>query len=351
MSRKKLKIGIVGLGRAGWYFHCQPLFAHPDFKLVAVADPVEERRIEAEKEFKCSSFSSIEQMLDSAELDAVVIASPTHLHKDMAQLAFRRGLHVVLEKPMAIDAKQAQAIIRSASKYNKVLSVFFPHRYYAYFRHLQKIIASGKIGDVYQVRLGWFNYVRRADWQSLSEYGGGILINLGSHFIDLLFQLIGCDIKRVFCHTGRVAALGDAEDVTKLIMESSRGVIGEADLNFASAIFPYELEVYGAKGALYLEKQEFHLRYFDPGKLPAGKLDKNLAAAGREYPDDKIVFIKETIPVDDNLQIDFYRDFAKAIRTGSSPIVKPKEALAVMRMVERLRESAGRIVDFTKSEM
>lgn len=346
MSRKKIKIGVVGLGRAGWYFHCQPLSQHPDFKIVAVADPVDERRIEAETEFNCDSFSSIEQMLYESKLDAVVIASPTHLHKDMAQLSFRRGYHVVLEKPMAIDSKQAQAIIRSASKYNKVLNVFLPHRFYPYFQHLQKIIQSGIIGDVYQVRLGWFNFVHRADWQSLSKYGGGILNNLGSHFIDLLFQLIGYDIKRVFCHMGHVAALGDAEDVTKIILESRSGVIGEADLNFASAIHPYELEVYGTKGSLYLEKQEFHLRYFNPASLPDINLDKTLAASGREYPDDKIEFIEEIIPVDDSLQIDFYKDFANAIRNKTETIIKPKEALAVIRMVERCRDDAGGISRF-----
>ncbi len=145
---------------------------------------------------------------------------------------------------------------------------------------------------------------------------------------------------------GRVAALGDAEDVTKIVLESRRGVIGEADLNFASAIYPYELEVYGTKGALYLEKQEFKLRYFNPDILPAVKLDRNLAALRREYPDDKIVFQEETIPVDERLQVDFYKDFAKAVRTGTTPVINPTEVLAVIRMVERCREDAGRIARF-----
>ena len=344
MKKKKLHIGVVGLGRAGWYFHCQPLSKHPDFKLIAVVDPEEERRIEGEKVFKCKSFDSLDRMLNEIDLDAIVIATPTHLHKKMTQLAFRKGLHVLLEKPMAVDVNEARAIIRSADSHGKVLSVFFPHRAEAYFRHLLKIIESGKIGDVYQVRLGWFNYVRRADWQSLIKYGGGILINLGSHFIDLLFQLIGYDIKRVFCHMGRVASIGDAEDVTKIIIETKSGVIGEADLNFASAVYPYELEVYGTRGALYLEKGEFKLRYILPEDVPQKKLDKNLAAAGREYPDDKIKFQEEIIPVDEGCRVDFHSEFARAIRTGSDPIVKPKEALAVMRMVERCRKDAGKIV-------
>lgn len=345
MGKRKLHIGVVGLGRAGWHLHCLPLSRHTDFRLVAVADAEEERRIEGGKAFNCASFNSLAQMLGAVQLDAVVIATPTHLHKEMAQLAFRRGLHVVLEKPMAVDVGEARAIIRSAKRYRRVLSVFFQYRAEAWFQHLLKIVESGNIGDIYQVRLGRFNYVRRADWQCLREYGGGILGNLGSHYIDILFQLIGYDIKRVFCHTGRVAALGDAEDVTKVIIETRRGVIGEADLNFASAINPYELEVYGTRGALTLNKGKFKLRYFNPDDLPPMELDTSLTAADREYPEDKINFHEEIIPVEKRLQIDFFAEFALAVRTGVELFVKKKEALAVMRMVEECRRDAGRIVE------
>ena len=204
MSKRKIRIGVIGLGRIGWQFHCKTLADHKDFILAGVADVDSQRCREAEETYNCVSFTDYVELLDMDGLDVAVVAAPTHLHKEIALAALRRDLHIYLEKPLALDFDEARSIVRAARRKAKVLSVYQPQRAAAVHQHLLQIMRSGVIGQVYQVRFGRFNCVRRDDWQSLRRYGGGMLNNYGAHYLDLLLYFIGYDVKRVFCQLRRV---------------------------------------------------------------------------------------------------------------------------------------------------
>ena len=343
MPPARIRIGVAGLGRIGWSFHAVALAKHRDYRLVAVADPEADRRKEAEGAFGCAAYTDYYDMLDQAELDAVVVATPTHLHKDMAVAAFKSGRHVMLEKPMAMNLREAQSIARAADKAGLKLTIYQPHRAHAYFQHLLRIIDSGKLGPVYWVRRGMFSFARRNDWQSLRKFGGGMLNNYGAHAIDQVLDLIGHDVKRVFGDMQRAASVGDAEDVVKLVIETKTGVVGEVNISQASAIRPYELLVWGTCGGIMYRNKQLEIRYFDPRSLPAKSVNASLASENRQYPSDDIEFIDETVPVDPSFQIDVYADFAKAIRKDTDPLVRPEETLSVMRVMKQCRESSGRI--------
>ncbi|MBU0714660.1 MAG: Gfo/Idh/MocA family oxidoreductase, partial [Verrucomicrobia bacterium] len=87
MRKTKLKIGVIGLGRIGWQFHCATLAKHAEFKLIGVADPERDRRAEAEHEYGCAAFADYRHLLKMNGLQAVAIAAPTHLHRPMASAA------------------------------------------------------------------------------------------------------------------------------------------------------------------------------------------------------------------------------------------------------------------------
>jgi predicted dehydrogenase len=347
-NEKPLRIAIAGLGRIGWQQHARALVKHPDFQLVAACDAEADRRAEAERDLKCRAFADCKQMLEQSELDAIVIATPTHLHKPMAQAALRRGLHVILEKPMAVDGREASAIIRTARSRRRVLTVYQPARLGARFQHLRRLIATGKIGRIVHVQDGMFSHWRRNDWQSLRKYGGGMLANYGAHAIDTTLQLIGYDIQRLFCHRQIIVSLGDAEDAVKIVLQTRSGALGDIDINQASTIAPYELIVWGTYGAIRVEGETFHLRYFNPKKLPPIRLNKRLASTGRKYYCEQIKFIEETVKVDPKLAVDVYADFARAIRTGSPVFAEPEETLAVMRLMDKCRQTAPVIADMRK---
>ena len=343
-TSKKLNIGVTGLGRIGWE-HAKALAGHADFTLAVVADPAADRRGEAVTKFGCAAVATHDELLSSAGLDAVVIATPTHLHRTMAVAAFTAGKHVLLEKPMAVTVAEASAIAEAAQRAQRVLTVYQPHRLMAYHQQIRQAIATGKLGQVYHVKRGAFGWGRRNDWQTLIKFGGGMLSNTGAHFIDQLLDLTGRDIDRIFCRLGRVAALGDAEDVVKLVYQTRAGILGEGEINMAAPRGSFELEVFGTHGVLWKEKNTLKLRYFRPEELPARTLDPALASPGRQYPRDDAKFYDEDILVDGKHTVDVYADLARAIRTGSEPFVKPAETLAVMEMMERCRIDAQRIVE------
>jgi scyllo-inositol 2-dehydrogenase (NADP+) len=346
MAKKQIRFGVAGLGRIGWSYHCRTIARHPDVMLAAVQDVDAARRQEAEQVYAVPAFTDFGEMLAQADLQAVVVATPTHLHRPMAEQALRAGLDVLLEKPMAEDASQAAAIVRTAKRHGRLLTVYQPRRAAAYFQHARRLLDSGLIGEVYHVRAGAFNYARRNDWQSLRKYGGGMLNNYGAHALDQLLQIAGYDVKRVFCSLRVVASLGDADDVVKVVFETRRGVLAEVDINQASVINPFHLQAWGTHGALSVSRNmdAITVRHFDPEKLGAKTLDRSLASAGRRYPEDDIAVEEDVIPVDGSLQVDFYADLARAIRTRRAPFVKPEEPLAVMKLIARCRESAGRVV-------
>jgi scyllo-inositol 2-dehydrogenase (NADP+) len=343
-SQTKLRIGVTGLGRIGWV-HCLGLVGHADFTLVAVADPAADRRAEAVTKFGCAAVTTHDELLRVAGLDAVVIASPTHLHRAMAVAAFKAGKHVLLEKPMAVTVAEARAIAQAAKRAKCVLTVYQPHRLMAYHQQTKQVIASGKLGKVYHVKRGAFSWGRRNDWQTLQKFGGGMLNNHGAHFIDQLLDLTGSDIDRMFCRLGRVASLGDAEDAVKLVYQTRAGVLGEVEINQGVPRSNFELEVFGTHGALWKDQNTLKLRYFLPEELPPIALDSALASPGRQYPRDSAKFYDESIEIDAKYTVDVYADLARAIRTGGEPFVKPAETLAVMQMLARCRKEAKGIIE------
>jgi len=346
-QKSNVRIGVVGLGRIGWE-HCKNLHAHRAFVFAAVADREESRCQEAREAYGCLAFQNYADMLEQAKLDAVVIASPTHLHKEMALAAFAHKLHVFLEKPMAQNLADARAIERASRRAGRVLTVYQPARASAHFQQLREIIATGVLGDIYHVRRGDFSFARRNDWQALQRYGGGMLRNYGAHAIDELLALTGYDVKKVFCTLRRVASLGDADDVVKIIYETRRGILGEVDINQALVAQPYAMEVYGTHGFAFLEGrpatgQRWQLRTLSSKALAPKRLESALAASNRQYPWDKIKVRERCIPVNPRKKVDLYQNFAQAIRTKAAPFAKPCETLAVMQLIEKCSLASGGI--------
>ena len=343
MNDSALRIGVAGLGRIGWRFHCKNLAAHSEFELVAVADTDPARVEEARDTYGCNGYRDFTRMLDANTLDAVVIATPTHLHEAMTLSAFERGLHVLLEKPMALDYSQSKHLVEQAEASDLVLTVYQPHRLNCYFQHLKTLIDSGRIGRLTRVQRGSFSYSRRNDWQSLLKYGGGMLSNYGAHFLDQILQLVGYDITRVCCHLQRVASLGDADDVVDVVLETGAGVIGQLLISQASVIRPYEFVVWGTQGGIELSSNQFTIRSFDADALPDKSVDPSLGSRDRKYPSDAMEIEEETVPVDQRFGIDVFANFAAAVRGEAALAVPPRETLALMEILDRCRESAGGI--------
>lgn len=193
---KKLRIGMVGLGgMGGHHFNCH--LRNPRVEIVALCDIIEERATHPieEHNLNAKAYTDFKEMIDNEELDAVDIATPNYLHSIIAVYAMERGLHVFCEKPDAVSVEEAEKMKAASEKYNRILMVMRNNRYYTNSQYLKKVIASGECGDIYCGRCGWIRrrgIPGKGGWfTTKAQSGGGPLIDLGVHMIDLSIWLMG----------------------------------------------------------------------------------------------------------------------------------------------------------------
>src|SRR4029079_11838776 len=142
-----IRIGIVGMGAAGWAF-VPAIRGNPAFELAAVAEPDVDMRAAAAAETGAAAYADLPGMLANHKLDAAYIATPTELHPEHVALACAAGKHVLTEKPMAIRVDQAQVMVAAADLHKVVLQVGHSHSYDLPIARMREIVASGTLGRV-----------------------------------------------------------------------------------------------------------------------------------------------------------------------------------------------------------
>ena len=193
-----VRIAIVGCGNIGKR-HAK--WAAEYGVLVGVCDIKKERANKLAKEYKCKSYGGILDMLwdDKIDIDLVAICVPNHLHRTLTIIALDY-CHVLCEKPMALTVEDCEAMIHAAEKSNKRLFIIKQNRFNAPVQLVKRLIEQGKLGKIFSVHLNcvWNrneDYYKNSDWKGTWK-DGGILYTQFSHFIDLLYYLIG-DIDKV----------------------------------------------------------------------------------------------------------------------------------------------------------
>lgn len=191
---KKLRCGVIGLGVGK--SHIRGYQSHPKAEVVAVADPNEERLALASDEFNIpSTYTTAEKMLNDEKLDIVSVATPNKFHKPLTIAGFKAGCHVMCEKPMAMNAKEGKEMLAAAKKAKKRLMINFSYRFTEQAWALKQQVDTGILGDVYFGRTIW---LRRRGMPGFGGWfgqkklsGGGPLIDLGVHRLDLALWLMG----------------------------------------------------------------------------------------------------------------------------------------------------------------
>ncbi|RCK50070.1 hypothetical protein TH44_12500 [Thalassospira xiamenensis] len=193
MSRRYLMVllGIVGLGAAAHAF-LEPLKRHPDFVIAAVCDSNAVVRDEFAATFGVPGYGCLSDMLADGVCNAVYIGTPTDLHHAQVLEALCAGLHVLVEKPMAITVEESRDMSRKAKENGLALVVGHSHSHDLPIRKMREIILSGRLGVVRMVNTmcytDWVRRPRRAD-ELKPELGGGITYRQGAHQFDILCSL------------------------------------------------------------------------------------------------------------------------------------------------------------------
>jgi len=192
---KTIKVGIIGAGGIS-QLHVEGYQKCPNVKVLATCDIRPERAAAQAEAFDIAhTFGSAADLLKIKEIDAVSICTPNVDHKPTAIKALRAGKHVLCEKPMAMNAREAQAMIDAARKARRKLQIGLDKRFSAEVAYLKKLIDSGAIGRPYYARS---RSIRRRGVPSWGVFGqkklsgGGPLIDIGVHSIDFTWYLMGC---------------------------------------------------------------------------------------------------------------------------------------------------------------
>ena len=347
-STGPIKIAIAGLGRAGWDIHAGIIKGRSDFKLVAAIDKVAERRAEAEATFPgCRAYENWADFIkDPNGAEVVVIATLSATHAPMTRDALKAGLHVVVEKPMALTLKDVDTMIAAAKKARRVLTVHHNHRCDAYLHHMISIINSGLLGRVYFVKNFSGRFARRNDWQTLKKNGGGTLNNTGPHTIDQCLQVLQSPVAKVDADLQVCITSGDAEDHVKLLIHGTNGRVIDMEVSDACAFAQPPWVVYGTLGTLIQEGGDFVIKYLDPKKLRKLKVIDASAVPNRKYGvigGDTLEWqekrVKANLP---EFQLDYYTLLHASIRQRKPVLVSPESVREGIRVIELARKSVQR---------
>ncbi len=198
MKNKKLTIGIIGCGGIFNYAHINAYENNEDVEIVALCDIILSKAEAAAEKLgldKSVCYENYEDVLNIEGLDAVDICTPNYLHSIIAVAALNKGINVFCEKPDAVSVAEAQKMKDAAEKSGKTLMVMRNNRYNDYSKFLKKYIADGKMGEIYTARCGWRRrrgIPGKGGWfTTKAQSGGGPLIDLGVHMIDLAIWLMG----------------------------------------------------------------------------------------------------------------------------------------------------------------
>ena len=266
MATDEIRIGVVGLGVGRW--HLQEYQKVPGVRVQALCDQSEAALKKAADDFGApQAFTDFDKFLEGADIDAVSLAVPNFLHKPMTLAALDRGWHVLCEKPMALNAAEALEMRARVRATGRKFMIHFNQRFRAEHQYFKAIIDSGKLGDIYYATTGWRRMrgiPKFGGWFGQKKMsGGGPLIDLGVHMLDLTRWLIGSPravtvSASTFSHLGRSLAEEqkkefDVEDLAAALIRFDNGASLMLEVNWALNFEEREkvyLELSGKKGGL-----------------------------------------------------------------------------------------------------
>lgn len=344
----RIKFGVWGFGRMGARHGKFYAMEEDKFELVAACDTDEDRLTQAKADYQCAVYTDHKAFLADPDMELVVIVTLSLDHTRHAVEALASGKYVLLDKPIAVTDDELEALRRADENYPGKLFVLHNLRFEPGFEAVQKSVARGMLGDINMVKLRRHHrgHYFRSDWQTLLEYGGGLLNNWGNHDIDHAVQLLGSHAVDVWSQLWHVSAGGSGDDHVKIILKGNNNRVADLEISYNVALPEPYCTVYGQRGSLTLnaDMDEVHVRYIDPDfEIPEISIETNTAAYSNRLDGD-IPWIEETINVESHGNLWEYIDrklikyLYDHVRNGVPSPIKNTDAFETVRIMQEVKK-------------
>lgn len=248
-EQHQLRFALVGAGGIA-QTHLQAFPGVASASLFAVVDTRREATQAVAASYGCQSFDTVDQMLDSTEIDAAIVSTPPSTHPEICMRLAHAGVHVLCEKPLAVDRVAARPMIDTAKRCGTILTMASKFRYVSDMVYTRQLITSGVLGEIMLFENTFAGHVDMSRrWNSVSEIsGGGVLIDNGTHSVDILRYLLGPIRMIQAVEARRIQGLG-VEDTVRLLAKTTGGAIAAVDLSWSiNKQTPWYVSVYGTEG-------------------------------------------------------------------------------------------------------
>ena len=342
-----IRIGLIGNGGMCKAAHAPFYRDDPRTEVAAVCDIIEERAVYLRDNFfpDAAVYTDYRELLKDPAIDAVDICTPNDLHSEIAVAALSAGKHVFCEKPDAVDVEKALAMKEAAERNGKLLMVMRNNRFAPASRYLKRFIEAGRAGEIYCGRCGWQRrrgIPGKGGWfTTKARSGGGPLIDLGVHMIDLAVWLMGnpkpvavsantyckfadTDVSdSVNSDFGDKVAAGtfDVEDLAMGMIRFENGAVLQIEFSWASNI-----------------KKE--RRFVELRGTKAGIKWKDKQAEIYTEEDGQLIDLAPVVPRESNDHKENLREFIDVLTKGGEPCYTPQQGVDMIRILRAVYESA-----------
>ena len=268
-----MRFGVIGTGKIG-KLRIATIKAHQSLELVAVYDQSKAVAERAVAGTAAKVYPDAMTLLDSG-LDAVIVSTPHHAHRDLCVAAFERGIHVLCEKPLSNTVEGAAAIVAAAKKAKRILALGFNLRYYPMVKFARQAVDDGVIGNVTHIRVyGGYDGIYRFkyDWEyKMPESGGGAMMDIGIHMTDLARYFLGEIITVYGSMSESVWHVDGSEDNAIAVFKNPEGIVASYQTTWSEwKGYKCHVEIYGDNGmvrAAYAPMQNLLIANTTKGKL------------------------------------------------------------------------------------
>ena len=345
----RLRYTLIGAGASIASNHLEALARIPDIHIVGMADVNPVPGAQRAAMVDCPFFLDHRELLSTVTPDVAVICAPHSFHRSLAIDCFAAGAHVLVEKPIAVDVAEAEAMIAAADAAGRWLAVNFQERFRPAVDAAHRLIAAGELGDLVRVLCvePWFRtaaYYLSAAWRGTWRgEGGGVLMNQAPHTLDRLCYLAGSPAS-VWGWTRTLRHAIETEDTAQAMLVYPNGAPGSVEVSTLEAGTLPQLHIIGDRMALEFCGETLTIRRFTPS------LSAFSATSPEKFATPEVTVETftppEGIPPGGEGHLAVHRDLRESILTGRKPRCDGRDALASLELANAITLSSftGRAV-------